>query len=309
MNINCYFDPPGGDWNTTHYFQGIYEALKNHYKDYKFNFVDSMTLVKRKNEPCIKYAHPHMVIENVDTKKYFVITYWDKMECICKYTGWDMENLVEIFTSSGVHKNDINYQPLELKYTPFSYLTPRMDIDVTISELKDTDNNDRIIPEKPQFKGFLYLFRKYLESDDRFFVREKGNGEYLQFTDYIKHLNKFAINMNLNGAGEICYRDMEILGLGTALFRPKLLVQFDDPLIPDHHYISVDYDSIKDEKKQDIFFKKFSDLIIQRWNEVVKDKEYINFVAQNGRKWFENNVSKEKHGEIAIKLIDFNKLK
>jgi uncharacterized FlgJ-related protein len=115
--------------------------------------------------------------------------------------------------------------------------------------------------------------------------------------------------MNLNGAGEICYRDMEILGLGTALFRPKLLVQFDDPLIPDHHYISVDYDSIKDEKKQDIFFKKFSDLIIQRWNEVVKDKEYINFVAQNGRKWFENNVSKEKHGEIAIKLIDFNKLK
>jgi hypothetical protein len=257
----------------------------------------------------MKYAHPHMIIENVDTKKYFVITYWDKMECICEYTGWDMENLVEIFTSSGVHKNDVIYQPLELKYTPFSYLTPRKDIDVAISELKDTDNNDRIIPEKPQFKGYLYLFRKYLESDDRFFVREKGNGEYLQFTDYIKHLNKFAINMNLNGAGEICYRDMEILGLGTALFRPKLLVQFDDPLIPDHHYISVDYDSIKDEKKQDIFFKKFSDLIIQRWNEVVKDKEYINFVAQNGRKWFENNVSKEKHGEIAIKLIDFNKLK
>jgi len=309
MDIVCYFDSPAGDWNTTHYFQGIYDTLRNHYTDYKFSFVDSMTLVKSRSEPCMKYAHPHMIIENSNTKKYFVISYWDKMECIGEYSGWDMENMVELFTSSGVQKNDLNYNSLDLKYTPFSYLTPRIDIDIAISELKNTDNNNRTIPEKPQFKGYLYSFREYLKNDERFFVRETSDGNYLQYTEYIRHLNKFAINMSLNGAGEICFRDMEILGLGTALFRPKLSVQFSDPLIPNYHYISVDYDAIKDETKPKIFFKKLSDLIVERWNEVVDDREYINFVAQNGRKWFENNVSKEKHGELAIKLLDFNKLK
>lgn len=309
MNLICYFDFPSGDWNTTYYFQSIYNALKNHYNNFSFSAVDSSQIVLRKSEPCMKYAHPHMIIENIDTKKYFLISYWDKMKCLDNYSGWDLENCVEIFTSSGVHDSDTYYTPLNLEYTPFSYLTPRIDIDRTIMELNTTSNSDRIVPEKPNFKGFLYSFREYLKSDDRFSITNTSEGVYLQYSNYIKHLNKFAINMSLNGAGEICYRDMEILGLGTALFRPKLNVQFSDSLIPNYHYISVDYDSIKNEKNQNIFFKKFSDLIIDRWNEVVNDSDYINFVAQNGKNWFKKNVPKEKHGELAVKLLDFNKLK
>jgi hypothetical protein len=309
MNIVCYYDEPVGDWNNNYYFHTIFNKLKNHYPEYNFEYKDSQKLVSRKREPCMKYAHPHMIIENLDTKKYFLISYWDKMTCISDFTGWDMENLVEIFTSTGVHKNDIFYEDAGLKYTPFSYIVPRPDIDQTIDKLCDLDNNLRLVPEKPKFKGYLYLFREFLKSDTRFDVTDKNKGEFFTYTEYINNLNNFAINMSLNGAGEICHRDMEILGLGTALFRPKLTVKFHDTLIPDYHYISIDYDEIRNEKNPNLFYKKMSDLMIQRWNEVTQDREYINFVARNGQNWFNNNVKKEKHAELAIKLLNFEKLK
>ena len=148
----------------------------------------------------------------------------------------------------------------------------------------------------------------FLSQDDRFDVKSTSDGEYLHYSEYVKHLNKYAINMSLNGAGQICFRDMEILGLGTALFRPKLTVDFHNPLIPNHHYISVDYDSIKGVQPFPKFYKLLSDLMIERWEEVKDDRDFINKVAKNGKEWFDNNVPKEKHGEILLDILNLDKL-
>lgn len=310
MVINCYYEFSGSEWNTPRYFEELYHQIKNHYTDFEVNRINSFDMPERRlSEPCAKYSHAHMIIQNAETKKYFIVTYWDKMACISDYSGWDMENCVEIITASGTHKDDYYYQPLEgREFTPFSYLTPRIDSDYTIYQLRDTDNNDREIPEKPMFKGYLYEFRKFLNADDRFDVKNTSDGEYLHYSEYIKHLNNYAINMSLNGAGQICFRDMEILGLGTALFRPKLSVDFHNPLIPDYHYISVDYDSIKGVQPIHKFYQLLSDLMIERWNEVKDDRDYINEVAKNGKEWFDNNVPKEKHGEILLNILNFDKL-
>tara|TARA_R110002167_G_scaffold361872_1_gene580565 strand:- start:109 stop:1041 length:933 start_codon:yes stop_codon:yes gene_type:complete len=310
MNINCYYDLSNSDWNVSRYFESIFNALKQHYTEFTIEKVSTDSLRVNNTGPCVKFGHHHMIIENVESKKYFLITYWDKMSGISEYAGWDMENCVEIFTSSGVHDNDVYYNPLNINnYTPFSYLTSRLDVDETCDKLSMVANQLRVIPNKPMFKGNLYLFREYLKQDDRFNVLSTGDGKYLPFPDYIRHLNKYAINMSLNGAGEICYRDMEIMRLGTALFRPKLVTRFNEPLIPNYHYISVDYDSIKDELNHETLFKLQSDLMIQRWDEVIKDRDYIDEVSKNGKAWFERNGTKEKHAEIALKLVNFDKLK
>jgi hypothetical protein len=308
MNINCYYNFPHDEWNIPWYFDYIFNVLKNKYKNHKFKKINSTYLRQNSKGPCSIYEYHHMIIENDDNKKFFIITYWDKIGCIEEYSGWDMGKCVEIFASSGVHGNDIHYHPLEIKYTPFSYLTPRKDIDTKIKELSKTKNNQRIIPEKPSFKGLLYLFRKYLKNDDRFNVLSTDEGEYLQYSKYIEHLNKYAINMSLNGAGEICYRDMEIMGLGSALFRPKLVVKFNDPLIPNYHYISIDYDNIKNEYNHEKFYKLKSDLLFERWEEVSKNRDFIDYVAANGKKWFNKNVSKESHSQIIKKNLNLDKL-
>lgn len=309
MVINCYYEFPGNEWNTPHYFEQLYQSLKTQYPEYFFNNIDTRTLPDRTSSPCSKYSHSHMIIQNQETQKYFLVTYWDKMNCIHEGTGWDMDNCVEIISSSGTHEDDFFYKPLEEDFTPFSYLTTRIDTDKVIYELRDTNNRDRVIPAKPMFKGYLYQFRDYLRQDDRFHIEKTGDGVHLHYPDYIRHLNKFSINMSLNGAGQICFRDMEILGLGTALFRPKLSSDFYNPLIPDYHYIAVDYDHIKNVRPLEEYYRQLKELMINKWNEVIKDRDFIDEVALNGKKWFDENVPKEKHGEILIKILDFNKLK
>ena len=77
MNITCYYDFPIGDWNNNYYFDTIYNALKNHHTNYNWTYVDSSKIFERRSEPCMKFAHPHMIIENTDTKKYFLKMLWN----------------------------------------------------------------------------------------------------------------------------------------------------------------------------------------------------------------------------------------
>ena len=311
MKLNCYYEftDKGVPWNIAYYFEQIYQSLKNFYPQYTFNKIDTRTLPEREQTGHSKYSYHHMIIQNQKTRKYFLITYWDKMNTIHGGTGWDMENCVEIITSSGTHSDDFFFEPLKEDFTPFSYTTSRTDVDKVINELRDINNKDRVIPKTPMFKGYLYLFREYLKKDNRFHIKETGEDNILSHPDYIKHLNQFSINMSLNGASQICNRDMEILGLGTALFRPKLSSNFYNPLIPNYHYIAVDYDHIKNVRPLEKYYKQLKELIISRWNEVIKDVDFINEVALNGKKWFNENVPKEKHAGILIKILNFNKLK
>tara|TARA_R110000751_G_scaffold251701_1_gene351386 strand:- start:1932 stop:2867 length:936 start_codon:yes stop_codon:yes gene_type:complete len=311
MKINCYYEFPSNDWNTSHYFEQIYKSLKTFCPQYTFNNIDTRTLPERV-APCNganKYSHAHMIIQNQKTFKYFLVTYWDKMSDIHEGNGWDMKNCVEIITSSGTHSGDILFKPLKVDFTPFSYLTSRIDVDKVINELSYINNRDRVIPKTPMFKGLLYNFREYLKEDDRFDIKKTSEDIVLSHTEYMQHLNQFSINMSLNGAGQICYRDMEILGLGTALFRPKLSSNFYNPLIPDYHYIAVDYDHIKNVEPLEKYYNQLKELMITRWSEVIKDRDFIDKVALNGKKWFDENVPKEKHWKILSKILNFNKLK
>ena len=87
------------------------------------------------------------------------------------------------------------------------------------------EKTNRIYADKLTFRGYLYLFRKFLENDNRFTIHNTKK-TLLTPSEYIKELNGFNLNYGINGAGEICYRDMEIMGLGTALFRTKLTTKF-----------------------------------------------------------------------------------
>jgi hypothetical protein len=130
--------------------------------------------------------------------------------------------------------------------------------------------------------------------------------------DYINELDTSRLNFNVNGAGEICNRDMEILGLGTALFRTKLVAKFHNELIPNYHYIAVDFDDIEyDEHKHDYngYWKQLSDKVYKRFQEIKKDREFIDFVADNGRKWYLENGTIDANVNIINNLLDFNKLK
>jgi len=306
MKINCYYDFPVGQiWSIPYYFDSIYNMLVKTYPNITFEKINNYDINKTKqNGPCFMFNHHWMVIENEATKKFFVISYWDDLNCasgdnyIDDIDGYKWE---EVFTSCGVHNHQI-------KYIPFSYVLPHTNSESLIEKYNSIDNKDRKIPEKLNFRGFLYSFREVLSKDNRFNVINKYEN-HLDYEDYISELNDNGINLSLNGAAEICFRDMEILGVGSALFREKLRVKFHDDLIPDYHYISYDLSSIQDKLYDtETYYKMASDILYERFLEVKNNTDYVNQVAKNGKEWYENNVPIKKHSEIAKKIINIKKL-
>lgn len=323
MKLNVYYESGGVAWSFCMSFNKTYKLLLETYPNIEFNFIDSVSLRKEGeySGPGCKYGPHFMIIENDENKKYFIISYWDKLSDL-KKTNWDLENCVEIFTSSGVHTDDFYYKPLDMDYTPISYVTTIIDNERLIEELyseKQIIHNNpsngitgRIYPNKLMFRGYLYLFRKHLESDNRFnILNGRVQENYLDYRDYIRELNKYNLNLSLNGAGEICYRDIEILGLGTALIRPKLTAKFHNELIPDYHYISIDFSSIEwdsFEYPDPRYWTQLSDKLYERFMEIKDDLDFINYVAENGRKWYEDNGTTECNAKIIVSLMDFKKL-
>lgn len=315
MKLNVYFETGNPNWLYISSFSQIYETLLEKYPEIEFNYINSITMRSSEGLGNAQKYGPHfMIIENDENKKYILISYWDKLDDVINkndVTLWDMENCVEIITSSGVHVNDIYYKPLDCEYTPFSYTCPTMENQVLIEKLYN-ERTERIYPEKLTFRGYLYLFRHFLKSDNRFNIYS-SQINYLTPSEYIKELDGFKLNFSINGAGEICYRDMEIMGLGTALFRTKLTTKFHNELIPDYHYISVDFDDYEIPIHYGThpfpgFWEELSNRVIDRYNEIKDDHEYINFVAENGRKWYLENGTLDANANIAVKILDFSKL-
>jgi hypothetical protein len=315
MKINAYFEAHGLQWCYVSVFHRLFNKLKETYPDIEFNYIDPnlVRIPEKYTGPSSKFGPNFMIIENDTNKKYFIVSYWDKLKDVIvsnPVTNWDVENQVEIFASVGAHKNDYFYAPLNCKYTPISYTTMTIDIEKQIEELYN-QKNERTYVEKLTFRGYLYQFRKFLESDERFNIISKQTSILTPF-DYMQELNASHLNFNINGAGEVCNRDIEIMGLGTALFRTKLVAKFHNELIPNYHYISVDFDNIDyDEHKHDYngYWKELSENVYGRFQEVKKDKDFIDFVANNGRQWYLENGTIDANVNIILNLLDFKKLK
>jgi hypothetical protein len=287
----------------------VHEELIKKYPEIDFEFIDNSEMDKiyqppGQYSPGNKHGHFFMIIENPENKKYIIVSYWDYLKDVFS-TNWDIENCVEILTSAGICHCDCFSTSYNFTYTPISYTSFRPDFDERVAEVRKQEII-RTIPEKLPFRGRVYLFREYLSRDSRFNVLDM-EFHHKPDSEYIHELLSNWVNLSLNGAGEICNRDIEIMGTGTALFRPKLNVKFHNELIPDHHYISVDTEDL-DKSTCDIFYKQLSDRMYEKYNDVKKDLDYIKFVAKNGHDWYKENGTEYKNASIILEKIDLKKL-
>jgi hypothetical protein len=247
------------------------------------------------NGPSGKYSSAFVIIENDATKKYIVLSYCDNLTRVSSHNGWDFENCVDFFAFEGVQANDSTYEYSGFKYTPCTFTTYFKSAHNTIERLYQ---NHKQIPNKLFFRGGKYLFREYLSNnDDRFQI----NHDRIPANKFIEELSKYSINIDLNSVAEISCRTLDSIGLKSALIRPKLTIQYHNPLIPDYHYAAVKCDDLSD-------YKVLADAYIERFEDLKKDPELVKFLSENGRKWYEENATIEANIKILIQLINLNKL-
>jgi len=314
MRLNFYFEWPFHDTegeqllptsNYTHLITSakLYKLCKEQHPEIDIKAVNTYHMnwhgeigINPYHCPACKFTHFFLIIENPDTKKYFLISYWDKLREVESGTFWDLENGVEIFASLGTQNNEINFEPVTIPYTPISGMSLYKQTEARIEEVF---RNFKITPEKLFFRGVAYGIRAYLaENEKRIHINEtKVSPEF-----FIDEITPYSINIDINGAAEVSCRTFDIMGLQSALIRPKISARFYNELIPDYHYAALKCEDLGD-------WKAVGEAYIERFEDLKKDSELVKFLAENGRKWYEENATMSAHVNILKKLLDFNKLK
>ncbi len=285
LNLEVSYQYPFNDWSVFNVFNGFYNELIKKYKNVNFNYVNSGYLYN--GNPCSYYSPHIMVIKNKDNGKYIIISYWDRAEELSYDThGWDDSKRVQLVTSAGVHTN--------IEHTPFSYICYSKlfdELHKTSIPISKKQNNELI------FRGFLYGSRYSLSQTNKIKITDE---KLMPETVYFDELNNNKISLSLNGAGEICNRDLEILSSRSVLFRPKLKQKFYNELIPDYHYLT--FELSNDPYEQ-------ADLIINKFNEVKDDIKFLKSISDNGYKWFKQNGTIDANVKILKKVVNINLLK
>jgi hypothetical protein len=284
--IVFYFQQPFSGWMPTSIFESFYNYQNSIHKN-KIKADNSVAY----NSESGSTTGPHsLIIKNLDTNKYKVITYCDNpIQLLNDAGGWDNKNCMGIYTcpDSGTCKQLI----------PSSYCEYNREISRYIKNSK-TDifsKNSGLC-----FRGYLYNERLTLSQYLNYQNIIQIHKNRLSYIEYANELNRYQIGLSFNGVAEICNRDIEILAAGSVLLRPKLhMSNFYNPLIEDYHYVSF---PVFDEPKDQI------DAIINSYEILRKDRDKINFIANNGYDWYNTNGSESGNVWVLSQIVKLEEL-
>jgi len=232
------------------------------------------------------------VIENEENGEFVILSVADNLGSATvseRDNPYQKKVLISQFIPDKIkhHSKKINYH----KYSPWTYFQCRFD-DLNFFYEKRRKKNELI--DKMYFRGELNS-RPIINffSDNLYLNRKKISSE-----EYFDELINYEIGLSIAGAGEICYRDIEYMALGIPFIRYEYQTQIYPPLIPNYHYISIPYD-LDIPKDNDVMTdrlgtEKHTKKIEDRFNEVIKNKKFLNFISKNARKYYEDNLVLEK---------------
>ena len=310
MTIDLIFEWNDHGWCPTTTYVKYYHELKKLHPDIEINHIDAVQLRLEAEKQHQYFGHAsrygpfYMMVRNRDTNKFTLVSYWDSIKDIFEspYCFFDLGKMQQLITSIGVVVNDIEFKPITyLKYTPFGYVPLTPECEREIEKLYEA-NSEKTIPDRPRFRNFPNdPFRQFIMNDQRFEGIDKRTN-LLPIAEYMAELYSHKIGLSLNGHGEICHRDMEILGMGNVLLRPKFVVNFHEPLIPDYHFVAVEFDDYKNHKDM-------ADRFIDKYNKIKNDKDYLDFVGKNGREWYLRNGCTTGNANLLTKIVNLDLLK
>lgn len=319
MKLIIRFESPALHWAPHYIFNRIYQLLKE--TNVQVEYVPTQHLIHQ-----IGIDNPHtMYITNPINKKTIVLTYMDNPYNVLspvELTGWNPSNIVQLFCvsdfkllmdDSDLFKEKYNID-VKTVVTPFSYPVYDSIIDLSWSdELYNSLAPINSRKEKLLFRGMLYNDRKYV-AENVSHPEITCAGDCINRRAYVEELVQYKCGLSFNGVAEICNRDMELMSLGIPILRPSLkTTSFYDPLIENVHYISYDFNRNADHKSlqfpEDDNYKLILDALISRWEQIKKDNEFLSFVANNAKNWYNKNGKLEQQAILFLKLMNLNLLR
>lgn len=327
-------------WSPEHIFCLIDEFLKIKYPD--INFKNTITHVREAQ----KFPSPGVfAIVNPENHKRIILSYLDNNKCILiknKDYGWYPETIQQLFFCTEycdieytckdyITSKQLDNKTYFLRYSNSGlYFFTNLDIlkpflypvyDTYFDNYIKTKFTENSLSKSKDREEKLF-FRGHLAWQPRRLTCEKINTKDIVFTqekvfqeDYIKYLMKYRCGISLNGNAEICNRDIEYMALGMPVIRPLLKhTKMYDDLIPNFHYIAYDFQRYSSDNAIHLAcplnydYTELAESLINRWNEVKNDYEFLDYIGYNARKWYIKNGTNINHAKLFVNQVDLNLL-
>jgi hypothetical protein len=133
-------------------------------------------------------------------------------------------------------------------------------------------------------------------------------------TDNIIYLNEainYKVGVSIPGVGEVCFRDVEYMGIGLPMMKFEYITQMNPKLIPNHHYISIDRFDMDPKLQLDDIIKKerlgglkYTEKYIERFMQVKEDKEFLNFISKNAREYYDTYLHPKTRLKHVLNLLE-----
>ena len=298
--------------------------ISSNYRYYNIFFTDLINFIKTKFETyddiffedANKLSYPvklldnnttsdllecEMIIENEETKEFVILSVSDTL------TGAILNHqsnpLCKKILVAQYNENDIKRHlkgEFINKFSPWIYFpSNKFDLDLKY------ENRNNIVDyiDKFAFWGTSIEDRKILSYfDSTHFDGGKPIGD---FDSYSNTLINYKMALSISGRGNFCYRDIENFAMGIPIIRFEYENKMFAPLIPNYHYISVDYpdDLIYDRMGDEIHAK----MIENRFLETKDDVGFLKFISNNSRNYYNNNLSPINSVKNTYYLLGLNK--
>ena len=148
-------------------------------------------------------------------------------------------------------------------------------------------------------------------------ILDRINNEILDkkyHMDYEKYLNdiiKYKVGLSIGGSavGDLCWRDVEYMSLGIPFIKFNYVATLSPPLIPNYHYISVPFDDLpkkNDVPKDRLGLEKHANLIEKRFDEIINNENFLDYISLNSKNYYENYLSEENRSKHTLDLLGLN---
>jgi hypothetical protein len=227
------------------------------------------------------------IVENLENGEFIILSVADDLYgCALK----EIENpylkkvLLSQFIPQKIKSSTNNFY---YKYEPWTYFQYSLD-DLEFYRNKRKKIENKI--DKMFFQGDVRI-RPILKLFDSDLLL---NPERNEPSKYFDEVIKYKIGLSLSGVGEMCYRDIEFMSMEVPFIRMEYQTKLTPPLIPNYHYISIPLSEVQKDNgfiRDGYCGEELSKKIEKRFNEVKNNKEFLEFITKNARKYYDDNLT------------------
>jgi hypothetical protein len=310
MKLLVSFHHIGPNWYVGVFYQKVLDYLKT-IKDIEVEYIPMSELSKKYDYDFTGYQGHfpsifnvyNLIIQNVENNKTFVHSWHDFAPIMMSdNTGIEHFDIVKFSCVSSLTKE--NYDKFSSKYNivPSFYILEEWNEHEYIEKYKHQEKNISKLFFNGACYGIRQNFKNLLENTKYFEFKEK-HYNYKNKEKYYEEISNYKYGFNLDGAAKICYRDIEYFGMGIVLFREKIDILMNDPIIENKHYFDIIDNEIKHSVVSNSNPKEIIELIESKVENILNNHD-IESVIKNSRDWFERNTLPENQLKTFIGFME-----